>query len=242
MPTAVIEQLGFTKKGAAKVKLTGTWYMLPKEMKDHADMSVGREISFESHAWRPPNGTSDMWFIDKWGLLPAHTNGHSPPTNGAAVAPAVAPPLQPGYTEPQPRFTDIPPGLCGIIKSLIESGKPSAELSSWIRAARHVMADPSVTEQATEPGRMEQIAAKGALTRKANEYSERMLGLFRAGNESAAVEIWLREVKGPNEPPDMEISVWAALPKTVQQRLQDLVDERSLHGRLNGDPGPDIEF
>lgn len=178
----------------------------------HHNMTPGMKVEFDAHQFQSKDGKYQMWALDKWGPAKDDHLVETPKTNGHAM------------TSSAP----IDPSEAGILKSLIEAGviREKFQYKEWLDFIRHPFVD-----------RMAQIAERSAKTKVHNEQAGRIIGAFNVGNEKAALEIWLESMSGSETD---SAAVWAALPTTVQQRLQDLRDEANLHGSKFKDDEPDF--
>jgi hypothetical protein len=138
MQQGTITELGQSKSGKPKVKISGTWYSIGTT---HG-LQPGSTIEFEAHEFQY-NG-KQFWGIDKFGLV------GQPPTASVALPQAVYAPMKPntapigasppmsspaGYTEPERMF------LSNVVAAAISSGKVTdpLDLPAWMNAALYAL-------------------------------------------------------------------------------------------------------
>jgi hypothetical protein len=225
MPIGRVDKVCFSRTNKPQIMMGGTYYRI----EDHHGLTEGMYIDYDAHSWDYPKGSGKMfWGIDKWG--PAKVE----------VSPATQLPVSPG---PAAAGTLLPPPL-------LSEGERATISNIWAAAIeKGLISDPSHLElwgrpvlaflRATPNHRMDQIAAKSAATKIANRDAERILEAFRAGKETVAVSIYEEVVAKEQEP--QVTAVWAALPKTVQQRIEDLRDEKFIQ-KPNGELDDEVDF
>jgi hypothetical protein len=217
MPIGRVDKVCFSRTNKPQIMMGGTYYRI----ESHHGLSEGMYIDYDAHSWDYPKGSGKIfWGIDKWG--PANV-AVSPTTSVPVQAATLVPP--PHVAAPSP-FSDVPPGICGIIKSLIEAGKEPDQLQRWVWAFQH-LGDRKETR----------TAERSAQTKQSNADAQRIIQAINSGQEQTAFSVYEEVCRGDEA---SQSACFSALPTTVRNRMQDLMDQKFIDKPVLDDAIPNF--
>jgi hypothetical protein len=214
-----IQALDFSSGGKPKLKVDGSYFFV----RTHDNCAVGRRIDYDARDFQLHN----KWFkeITRFAVLPPEQQStqQDKPVQASNAIPATAQPPAPEaapkapelvYTEPELRF------ISNVVGQAIYGGviKEPEQIAAWFDAAKAVLGFQVHSGRRT-------AVEQSALTKKANQYAERINDAVRHGKESEMMSIWA-ECKDPASE-DFECAVFALLTGPVKNRIRDLEQPQS---------------